>query len=135
MVIEMDRKGIFCPLGRYPRVRELVALLARLEAGGRWEWSDFCGYINPVAGELATRFCFLHPDEWWSLQDLWSRALVLPESPGAGGIRNRTTPLPAGRPRWKTSSPAILVESEEDSSPVCTERGGILTRVPPPTQN
>jgi hypothetical protein len=89
MVIEMDRKGISYRLGSYPRVREFATLLARLEAAGRWEGSEFRGYTNPVAGEPATRFCILHrsdgfaisftADEWQSLQDLLCRALVLPE--------------------------------------------------------
>jgi hypothetical protein len=90
MVIEMDRKGISYRLGSYPRVREFATLLARLEAAGRWEGSEFfCGYTNPVAGEPATRFCILHrsdglaisftPDERQSLEDLLNRALALPE--------------------------------------------------------
>ena len=89
MVIEMDRKGISYRLGSYPRVREFVTLLARLEAAGSWEGSEFCGYTNPVAGEPATRFCILHrsdgfaisftPDERQSLQDLLNPALALPE--------------------------------------------------------
>jgi hypothetical protein len=83
MVIDMDRKGISYRLESYPRVREFATLLARLEAAGRWEGSEFCGYTNPVAGEPATRFCILHrsdgfaisftPDEWQSLQDLLCR--------------------------------------------------------------
>src|ERR1700722_12284569 len=56
MLIDMDRKGISYRLGSYPRVREFATLLARLEATGRWEGSEFCGYTNPVAGEPATRF-------------------------------------------------------------------------------
>jgi hypothetical protein len=89
MVIDMDRKGISYRRGSYPRVREFATLLARLDAAGRWEGSESCGYTNPVAREPATRFCILHrsdgfaisftPDEWQSLQDLLGRALALPE--------------------------------------------------------
>jgi hypothetical protein len=89
MVIEMDSKGISYTLGTYPRIREFATLLARLKAGDDWTGREFRGYTNAVAGEPATRFCFLHRnegfaisftrDDWESLQDLLGRALALPE--------------------------------------------------------
>jgi hypothetical protein len=89
MRIEMSRKQVAYPLGRYPRIREFGSMLERLEPCGRWRGKEFFGYTTHALPDQAPGFCFRHrgngiaisfgPEEWQSLREVFQRALALPE--------------------------------------------------------
>jgi hypothetical protein len=89
MAIEMPVRDVTYPLGFYPQIREFAKMLTRVKASGHWKGREFFGYTNAQVSGTATHFYFRHrlngiafgfsPEAWDCLQEVFAKALGLPE--------------------------------------------------------
>jgi hypothetical protein len=88
MTLDMTSREAVYPLGPFPQIRELAALLEQLRPGSVWKGREFLGYTNACECHPVRRFYFCQrsngiafgfsPDEWNELRGVFRQTLGSP---------------------------------------------------------
>jgi hypothetical protein len=89
LLLTMNGRGVRYPLGPYPEIRELDAMLRQLEAGQIWDGVHFSASGDKAEAEVHPLFHFCRrtdrvlfsfsEGEWRCLKELFSAVLERPE--------------------------------------------------------